>query len=178
MESMRLAIATLGLLATTAAAAQPPLPPVEVPVAADLRAEGRAAERSGRALVLVFASEDCSYCMVLEEEILKPMLRSGEYDHRIRMRKVMLDAGESVVDFAGEEVETAALADRYGVFVTPTVLFVDAEGTELATRLVGINTVELYGGYMDAAIDQAVARIEARARLARHAADEPGTATD
>lgn len=176
---MRPVTAILGLLlAATAAADETALPPVEVPVAADLRAEGRAAERSGRALVLVFASEDCSYCMVLEEEILKPMLRSGDYDGLVLIRKVRLDPGEYVRDFAGREVETAALADRYGVFVTPTVLFVDAEGAELAARLVGINTVELYGGYMDAAIEQAVARIEARARLARHAAGEPETATD
>jgi len=161
-----------------APAEEPGLPPVEVPVSADLAADGRAARATGRALVLVFASSDCGYCTVLEEEILKPMLRSGDYDHRIVLRKVMLDAGETVVDFTGETVETEAVADRYGIFVTPTVLFVDGEGTELAGRLIGINTVELYGGYMDAAIEQAVARIRARARFVRSAAGAEAIAAD
>lgn len=174
MAPMRRLTWIMALLAAPlwALAEEPALPPVEVPVSADLAADGRAARATGRALVLVFASSDCSYCTVLEEEILKPMLRSGEYEHRIVLRKVMLDAGESVVDFSGEEVDTATVADRYGVFVTPTVLFVDGEGTELAGRLVGINTVELYGGYMDAAIDQAAARIRARTRFVRNAAEE------
>ena len=168
---MRWTGAILGLtLAAAAAAGEPP----RVPVAADLAAAGRAAEGSGRALVLVFSSSDCGYCHVLDREILEPMLRSGEYDGTVLIRKVMLDPGESVRDFGGREVETHRLADRYGVFVTPTVLFVDAAGHELAPRLVGINTVELYGAYLDEAIAQAVARVRGRDRLARHAgAAEP-----
>ena len=172
---MRWTGAILGIaLAAAAAAGEPP----RVPVAEDLAAAGRAAEGSGRALMLVFSASDCGYCHVLDREILEPMVRSGEYDGTVLIRKVMLDPGESVRDFGGREVETHRLADRYGVFVTPTVLFVDAAGRELAPRLVGINTVELYGAYLDEAIARAVARVRARGHVARSGVEDEEAVSD
>ena len=37
--------------------------------------------------------------------------------------------------------------------MTPTLLFVDSQGRELAERMVGVTTLEFYGGYLDQAID-------------------------
>ena len=40
--------------------------------------------------------------------------------------------------------------------VTPTIILVDGAGKEIAKRQTGVNTVEMYGWYLDQAIDDAV----------------------
>jgi thioredoxin-related protein len=148
-----LALRALALfLISTALAANAP---VQVPLGQDLRADGRSAQLSGRAIVLVFSARDCSYCELLEANILRPNLISGHYDDQIILRKLLLDSHLPIQDFDGQRRAPAALSRRYRVHVTPTVLFVDAQGNELAPRLVGINTVEMYGGYLDDAIQEA-----------------------
>ena len=62
---------------------------------------------------------------------------------------------------------------RYDVSVTPTMLFLGPDGRELVPRIVGINTPELFGGRVDAAIEAAAERL--RALLASFT---PPTATD
>jgi thioredoxin-related protein len=150
------------LLMSTALAANAP---VEVPLGKDLQSDGRQSARHDRPIILVFSARNCSYCEILESSILRPSLMGGYYDDQIIMRKLMLDSNLPIRDFDGQRRAPSELSRRYQVHVTPTVLFVDARGNELAPRLVGINTVEMYGGYLDAAIQ------EARRKLAqpRHA---------
>jgi thioredoxin-related protein len=129
------------------------LPPVEVKRATDLALEGRQAERACVPLMLEFSADHCEYCTLLEEEILKPLLRNDAYRRRVLMRKLVLDSGFSVRDFSGDPVSASALAEDYGVFVTPTLLFLDSQGRELAERMVGVTTLEYYGWYLDQALD-------------------------
>lgn len=129
--------------------------PVEVPLGENLQADGRLSARNDRPIVLVFSARNCSYCELLEANILRPNIISGYYDDQIIMRKLMLDNALPIRDFDGQRRAASALSSRYQVHVTPTVLFVDAQGNELAPRLVGINTVEMYGGYFDDAIQEA-----------------------
>ena len=139
---------------------------VRVPVAHDLQQEGRQAQSRQLPIMLTFSADDCSYCELLEEDFLQPMLLSGEYGDRAIIRKLILDDGSSVSDFSGRDIEATRLSDQYRVFVTPTILFIDGEGRELAERIVGINTPELFGGYLDACIDTALASIRNPAALA------------
>jgi len=137
-----------------------PVPPlqagIEVPVATSLRAAGEAAAGRQLPILLVFSAFECPYCETLEEEFLRPMLISGEYTDKIIIRKLLLDQGAYVTDFSGNVVAVDSLASRYGVFVTPTLLFLDTRGNELAERMIGINTLEMYGGYLDECIDTAL----------------------
>jgi hypothetical protein len=41
---------------------------------------------------------------------------------------------------SGKHIATTQLSSRYKVFVTPTILFLDGGGSELAERMIGINT--------------------------------------
>ena len=128
---------------------------VGVPVATDLLTDGATARTSRLPILLAFLARYCSYCEELEEGYLKPMMRSGEYAERILIRKLILDNGSHVTDFNGEKIPATTLATRYRVYVTPTILFIDATGTELARRMVGYNTPEMYGGYLEQCIDTA-----------------------
>jgi len=134
---------------------------VAVPVATDLQQLGAQARDLRLPILLSFSALDCSYCDLLEEEFLEPMLLSGEYTDRIIIRKLVLDNGSRVGDFAGRQTDATLLSDRYRIFVTPTILFLDADGRELAERMVGINTPEMFGGYLDNCIETALVGIRA-----------------
>lgn len=120
----------------------------------DLAETAATAQQRGVPIMLVFSSEACSYCELLEEDFLEPMLISGDYDDRVLIRKLHMDHGQ-VRDFGGVRMSSHEFADRYDVSVTPTIVYVDANGMELAPKTVGIRTPELFGGYLDRSIDVA-----------------------
>jgi len=139
----------------------------EVPIAANLQADGQLAHNRQLPILLVFSAIECGYCELLEEEFLQPMLLGGEYRDKIIIRKLVLDNGSRLADFSGKPIDATRLSDRYRVYVTPTILFVNEKGTELAERMVGINTPELFGGYLDDCIDTAWLMIRNPAGLAQ-----------
>lgn len=138
-------------LSTAAVAAD-----VNVPEVEDFVSEGQLADKQRLPILLMFAADFCAYCVRLEEDFLKPMLRSGDYENRVVIRKLHIDSGASIRDFNGEVVSPADLGERYGVSVTPTVVFIDGDGVELAPKRVGLTTPDFYGGYLDDSINQAL----------------------
>ena len=145
--------------------------PVQVPVTWNLASDARAAAERHLPILLVFAADHCPYCELLEREILDPMLLSGDYRDKVVIRKILLDGTGSLINFNGRKLEAAEFASQRHVFVTPTMLFLDPEGHELAPRLVGINTVEMFAGLVDAAIDQSRSALRAQPAMARSAPD-------
>ncbi len=106
-------------------------------------------------LVLEFSSKHCRYCKQLENEILKPMLFSGDYEGLIQIKKIGIDSKKLVKGFKGEMISGKALAAKMNIILTPTLVFLNAEGKEVSERIVGINTPEMFSAYVDAAIDEA-----------------------
>lgn len=113
-------------------------------------------------LLLMFSQEDCPFCLKLTEEILEPMLISGDYTDRVLIRELMIDGNQDIVDFSGYSIDPRAVFSRYLLYVTPSILLLDKQGKELAERQIGINTVDYYGYYLDEAIDQALNTIHTR----------------
>ncbi len=134
-----------------------------VPLANDLARDARNAQGDCKPLLLEFSSSSCSYCQLLEEEVLNPTLLNRSYDQRVLMRKLLIDGDARLTDFDGStSVDAGQLAGRYKVSVTPTLLFVDSHGTELAKRMIGVTTLDFYGGYLDIALDDARDSLRAR----------------
>lgn len=107
-------------------------------------------------ILLMFSANYCSYCVRLEEEFLKPMLRSGDYGDKVLIRKMKIDGYGSVRDFDGRQIPVEAFTGRYHISVTPTVVFLDGSGAQLAPKRVGLSTPDFYGGYLDQSIDLAL----------------------
>jgi thioredoxin-related protein len=126
-----------------------------VAVAHDLYDLGAQAHDRRLPILLVISQTGCPFCRQLKEEILRPMIISGEYVDKVIIREVLIDDLGPVRDFDGSKVEPGALATRYGARVTPTLLFLDHRGRELAERIVGINSLDYYGFYVDSAIHKA-----------------------
>ncbi len=145
-----LAIISLGVYTAGAAKQGPTL---QVTQTTDLASVGNIARDRKLPILLVFSAHHCTYCELLEDEILKPMLLSGDYRERVLIYKVMLDEGTELHDFNGNRITADTLSQHYDVYVTPTMLFLDSDGRELSERILGINTVEMFGGLVDEAID-------------------------
>lgn len=148
------------------------LPPAEVPLAENLARTAARAVSGCRPLLLEFAAEYCEYCQLLEEEILKPIRRNRDYDHRLVMRKIMLGDSREIIDFDGSSTDAQSLSRRYRVFVTPTLLFVDQQGHELAERMIGVTTIDFYGGYLDLALDSAREKLKQRGDCRQQSDDD------
>ena len=134
----------------------------KVPVTNNMATVASLASRNELPILLIFSAQHCSYCELLEEEILKPMILSGDYQDQVLIYKVMLDEGTSIINFQGKSTTTDELALQYGVYVTPTILFLDNRGKELSERLLGINTVEMFGGLVDKGIDESNHKLQLR----------------
>ncbi len=125
----------------------------------DLKAMGERARRERRVIVLLVSQKGCAYCHRLKEAVLLPMIRGGDFADEILLGEVFMDEGEWLVDFQGRKVEGPEFARRYGVSVTPTVLFLSPEGKELAERMVGITVLDMYFYYLSQAIQEAVQKL-------------------
>ena len=121
----------------------------------DLTRDGKLAGMGNRVLMIEFSSEDCGYCRLLEEEFLKPMLRNSEYGEKVVIRSISLSDNDTLIDFKGNRVRASEFATKYGVFVTPTLVFLDENGQEMSDKLVGIWSVDFYGSFIDERIDSA-----------------------
>ena len=126
----------------------------------DLRELSQVARDRNLVMMIEFSSEYCGYCRKLEELFLLPMQRNEDYDARVLIRSISLDPHQTVIDFDGRLLDTDRLAARYGVSLTPTLVFLNSEGIELSEKLVGIWSEDFYGAYIDKRIDQACARLE------------------
>ena len=142
--------AVLLALATIAACAAPCVEEVE-----DLQALGKDAESQSLAILLEFAIADCEYCEFVEEDVLKPMLKSGDYRQKVLIRRLRFDTGGKLKNFSGASVPVRQFAQRYGVRVAPTVVVLDAQGSPLSAPLIGVVSRDWYPEKLDAAIDEA-----------------------
>lgn len=140
---------------------------VTVPQPTDLRDEAAEARARGVPVLLMFSADHCTFCMRMENEFLKPMILSGDYEDRVLIRKLKL-GGDSVRDFDGKIITVDALAERYKVFVTPTLVFLDPKGHQLTEKMVGLTTPDFFGGYLDASIDTSLSRLRRSGALAAH----------
>lgn len=134
-------------------------PSPEIVVAHDLAGDGQMANQNRLPLLIMFSMDGCPYCDIVENEFLRPMLISGDYEDKVIIRMVKLDSYGTLTDFNGDPIDADQLAQRYSASLMPTVVFVDSDGREMAERLVGVTTVDYYGGDLDDRIDVALGRV-------------------
>lgn len=130
-----------------------------VPPAMNLQEDGIVAQEKGIPVLLEFSMHGCSFCEQVEDEVLKPMLISGDYDDKVIIRKIMIDEDTSITDFNGKPVAYEDLASRYRIFVTPTLVLLHGNGEVMGLEMVGVTTIDFYGAYLDQAIDMALHKI-------------------
>lgn len=137
------------------------LPEVQITPLTDLQQDARIAKSKKLPILIIFTAGYCHYCEVVKEEFLKPMIRSGEYVDKVLIREAEVDSYTDIRDFSGKPIGLDNLAVHYRATMTPTVILLGPDGELLTQRLVGVTTVDFYGGFLDDAIDTALARLRA-----------------
>ena len=123
--------------------------------ATDLQQAAADAEAAGLPIVLYVSRSDCSFCRRFEEEVLNPLIRSGEFDQSAIFRELMWDAPRAIRNLSGAAILPEDLAAAYAAKVTPTVLFLDAAGREIVPRITGYPRSAFFSYYLEAAIREA-----------------------
>ena len=126
----------------------------------DWAAVSAAARENRLPLIILVDQEDCPYCRQVEGEFFAAILAGGEYDNRALFGKISLDAGEYISLAEGERVSTREFLQPFKASLTPTVLFLDADGNQLLESLVGLTTPDFYGFYLEQSIRQAQALVK------------------
>lgn len=119
----------------------------------DLTAVGALSQKNGVPILLMFSTEDCSYCKQLEAEVLGPMRKAGIDPKRVILRKVMMDEYDTLRDFSGRERNADSFATSRGIDMVPTLELLDAKGKILVPKIVGYQTPGVYDVYLEQAIE-------------------------
>ena len=135
---------------------------VQVQALTNLQRDASLARQQRIPILIAFFASWCEWCERVEQEFLRPMLLSGEYRDKVIIRKLEIDSYGHFAGLDGRALRPEQLADRYNADLTPTLVFIDHRGNELAERMIGLTTPSMYGGYLDEAIDQARARYRAQ----------------
>jgi len=155
-----LSIASAALMATIVVAAATPVASASgdnaavIPEISDIRIDAADARSESGLIVVIATFSDCHYCEVVKEEILQPLLLSGELDGVAVVREIAMD-GIEIKDFAGKRQDPGRFADEYGAQFSPTVFFLSPAGEALHPPIVGVQSIDFYGFYLEKAIAKA-----------------------
>ena len=107
-----------------------------------------------RVLTVLVSRADCPWCKKLMQQVLIPDVKSGQFNQQWLLGELRIDAGETVQDFSGKKVATATLAKSWRAELTPTVLFLNRRGEEIAPRITGLKLVDFYDDYLAKSLRQ------------------------
>ena len=138
-----LGAAVLLLLAHTPARTQGRETPLPTP--ASLQAAAREAAARGEPLVLLVSLPGCPYCELVRRNYLAPLRAQGLAAFQI----TVTDRKTVVQDFSGKPSTGADIASAFNAQFTPTVMFLNPQGKEIAERIKGMNSPDFYGAYLD-----------------------------
>ena len=128
---------------------------IDLPEAQNLQADSQLHQSSGRVILLYVSSPDCAFCARLEEEVIGPLIKSGEYNNKIILRNMIWESSVPVINFSGEKQLPVDFLLAYKIVATPTLLFLNGDGTEVAKGITGYQGDDFYWYYLDLAIEQA-----------------------
>lgn len=140
-------------LASAVSIAQPRETPLPTP--ASLQAAALLAQIKGEPLVLLVSVAGCPWCELLRRNYLAPMRLEGLQAFQIKVN----DRITAVADFKALVSTGADIADAYQAKLTPSVLFLNAQGVEIAPRIAGVASADLLGTQLDSALRLARERL-------------------
>jgi thioredoxin-related protein len=123
----------------------------------DFQKLGQRACQEHKAMVVMISRESCPYCIKLKKQIFIPEVKHGELNDKWLLRELRIDGGMTHIDFNGNKVNSVDYARSIKATLTPTVLFLDKNGTEVGERIIGIGgALEFYDFYLKKSINQAL----------------------
>lgn len=99
----------------------------------DFAAELKAAKQQGKlGILLVFEAENCPFCQRMRAQVLSQPQVQTFFRGRFNIFSVDILGSVTINDFSGQEKTEKALARSLKIRGTPTFLFLDLDGREMA----------------------------------------------
>jgi len=140
------------------------LPSVKLKEGLDLTTEAKESSKKQIPILMFFSMEHCPFCMEVQEDYLKPILRNPEYDNKVIIRKMRIDSAGTIRDFKGNERDPGEFSDDYNVSMVPTLVLVDSQGNKIAPPIIGIANSHYYSAELDEAIEASTQKMRAIAK--------------
>jgi len=131
-------------------------------VGLDLAKKVAQPEHQDKVHILYFSASYCSFCADLEENVLHAVRVNKDYQKQVFISEISLDESTVITDFKGNTIDADEFIDRYDVSFTPTLIFVDNQGNEIAKRRKGYQNVEFYWYYLDISIANGLKAIQSQ----------------
>jgi thioredoxin-related protein len=101
----------------------------------DLREDLAEANAEGKRLVIFFEQRGCIYCRKMHEEVFSDPAVSDYIDENFFVLQLNLHGDLEVTDFDGDVRREKAMARKWSVLFTPTLLFLPEEVPEDASAV-------------------------------------------
>ena len=109
----------------------------------DLQEEIQLVKEEGKSGIFIFFDmQGCPYCQYMKDNVLNQVLVQDFYKQNFRNITLDIHADTEAADIDGVEMTEAQLAAKYGVNLTPTMIFLGEDGNELYRKQGFIKTVE------------------------------------
>jgi thioredoxin-related protein len=89
----------------------------------DLREDFEGAKAAGLRFAVIFEQRGCPYCAKMHNEILAQRYINDYVRQNFRVVQLDMFGSREVTDFDGTKMSEKALAERWGVIFTPTIIF-------------------------------------------------------
>jgi thioredoxin-related protein len=129
-----------------------------LPTPADMRSSAAAAQRSNEPLVILLSLLGCPWCEMLRRNYLAPMRNEGLHAFQWHVQ----DRQQRITDFQGQASSGWQLSQAYKYSTTPTVLFLNAQGEEIAPRIEGVASADFLGTMLDERLSAARQHLKKR----------------
>jgi thioredoxin-related protein len=101
------------------------------------------ARKAHTPIVVVFESQNCSYCSRLKREVLETLTESSTRPPPL-IKEFDIYSGGKIIDFNGDSIRSRQFKKRYEIFAVPTLFILDSDGKPLTDPIVGYNSQQEY----------------------------------
>ena len=130
--------------------------------AKNFQADAQTAANRRVPVMVLFTTPGCPYCEQVKREYLVPMHKDQAYRNRVIIREVTVNATTPLTGFDGKITTEGAFSAASKVFMVPTVMVFDTQGTATSDAIVGVLIPDYYFGYLEAAIEEGLKKVRGK----------------
>ncbi|MDV7142929.1 thioredoxin family protein [Tropicimonas sp. TH_r6] len=93
----------------------------------DLAADLAAANAEGKRLMLIFEQRGCLYCTRMHEKVFSRPKIARYLNENYYVVQINFKGDKPVTDFDGDRRSERQISRKWGILLTPTILFVDTQ---------------------------------------------------